>query len=308
MPGRCVAAEAGPDIGQDPCDGVARRGPRHRRSASPPGAWWWTGSRRQAVSSAGQRRDDLGLGAPFPVALVQLGQVGIGGQRHLAAACRPDRRARVAARASGECQMPTGGPVGSGRAGGAAGPPGDAPRRRPGARRGATGAGRCCPGTGPRRPRSSRRDGPGRGRVADRPVSPGRSATGPGRPPRRGSLAAVSAGTASSSARIMKASERGSVRARYIALMLTSDSPRMRPTVPMVPGPVLVAGDEHVAGHGHVQPVLVEAHEARLAGGDGAADHGRRARQRQQRGVAAGVGRLALHEDDAARLGDAPRR
>ena len=51
--------------------------------------------------------------------------------------------------------------------------------------------------------------------------------------------------------------------------MLMSASPSMRPTRPTVPGPVHVAGDEHVVGGRHVEPVVVEPGDPRLAAGDG---------------------------------------
>ena len=134
------------------------------------------------------------------------------------------------------------------------------------------------------------------------------SSTGRGPPPGSGSPRTTASGTSSSSARIMNASSRGRVRARCIALMLMSASPSISPTRPTVPGPVHVAGDEHVVGRRHVEPVVVEPGDPRLAAGD-RPGHDRRpaaglARQREQRGERAGVGRLALDDGDPARLGE----
>ena len=71
--------------------------------------------------------------------------------------------------------------------------------------------------------------------------------------------------------------------------------------------PVHVAGDEHVVGRRHVEPVVVEPGDPRLAAGD-RPGHDRRpaaglARQRDQRREGPGVGRLALDDGDPARLG-----
>ena len=74
--------------------------------------------------------------------------------------------------------------------------------------------------------------------------------------------------------------------------------------------PVHVAGDEHVVGRRHVEPVVVEPGDPRLAAGD-RPGHDRRpaaglARQREQGGEGPGVGRLALDDGDPARLGQGP--
>ena len=74
--------------------------------------------------------------------------------------------------------------------------------------------------------------------------------------------------------------------------------------------PVHVAGDEHDVGRRHVEPVVVEPGDPRLAAGD-RPGHDRRpaaglARQREQRREGPGVGRLALDDGDAAGLGQRP--
>ena len=72
------------------------------------------------------------------------------------------------------------------------------------------------------------------------------------------------------------------------------------------PRPVAVVGDQHDLGRAHVEAVVVEPGEARLAARDRAADQrrpaGRLAGQRQLRRVRAGVGRLALDDRDPAGL------
>ena len=50
-----------------------------------------------------------------------------------------------------------------------------------------------------------------------------------------------------------------------MSAMLTPASPRTVPTTPIIAGPVVVAHDEHVAGRRHVDGVVVDHHDARLA-------------------------------------------
>ena len=50
-----------------------------------------------------------------------------------------------------------------------------------------------------------------------------------------------------------------------MSAMLMPASPSTPATAPIMPGPVVVADDEHVPAGGHVDGVVVDHHDARLA-------------------------------------------
>ena len=235
------------------CCRPARMRPTTSGSASPPGACAWTGSRRQPASSSGQRSATSRAGLALPLALGELRQPGRGADGGGCGASRGDgrrRRARPAER--GVPEGARGAPAAAAGAGLAAGPPAARRPARPGAvaevgqrRIGlALEAAFRDPGglaVADQNQRGVRRRLAGSLRAdharAARPTRRARRRAGGADPRPRG--------TGSSRARTIRASARGCVRARCIALMLTSAVPRRGADGAHRARPVLVARDQH---------------------------------------------------------------